>query len=64
MNEQQTPEPHLASVLMTNTGAYRASGSGSYHDDESFRLKAGDSWLTPESKGDRNVEYGIAREES
>jgi hypothetical protein len=52
------------SVLMTNKGTYRASGAGIYCDDESFRIKGGDSWPTPESTEDRYVEYGIAREEN
>lgn len=53
-------------VLVTNSGAYRAFGSGAYRDDESFRVKPGESWLAPRrrtGKEDRYVEYGIAREE-
>jgi len=54
------------SALITNTGAYRASEHGTYRDLECFQLKAGDSWLTPESTEDsaqdRYVEYGIEPE--
>lgn len=59
----------VVSVLITNTGAYSATGSGAYQDDESFRVTPDESWLVPRrntektEKEDRYVEYGIAREE-
>lgn len=35
------------SALYTRDGVYRPSGTGTYRDDPSDRIKAGDSWLKP-----------------
>ena len=35
------------SVLYTRDSVYRPSGAGTYRDDPSNRVKAGDSWLKP-----------------
>lgn len=54
------------SVLYTRDSVYHPSGAGTYRDDPSYRVKAGDSWLKPantqENTQDRYVEYGIEPE--
>jgi hypothetical protein len=50
------------SVLYTRDNVYRPSGVGTYRDDPSYRVKAGDSWLKPANTQDRYVEYGIEPE--
>lgn len=52
------------SVLYTRDSVYRPSGAGTYRDDPSYRVKAGDSWLKPTNTQDANtqdryVEYRI-----
>jgi hypothetical protein len=54
------------SVVYTRDSVYRPTRGGTYRDDPSYRVKAGDSWLKPantkEDTQDRYVEYGIEPE--
>ena len=54
------------SVLYTRDSVYCPSGGGTYRDDPSYRVKAGDSWLRPantkENPQDRYAEDRIEPE--